>query len=87
MTNTVVPNTTLSLDLGLDRTLAWAEGGSVRYLVANVMAAGVTRDRNETPPVNLALCVDVSGSMGGESWKQLAQPQKPWREHLPRAIG
>ncbi len=66
MTNTVVPNTTLSLDLGLDRTLAWAEGGSVRYLVANVVAAGAAKDQNETPPVNLALCIDVSGSMGGE---------------------
>ncbi|MGG5807714.1 vWA domain-containing protein [Falsiroseomonas sp. CW058] len=63
MNQTTTP-ATLDLALGLDRALAWHEGGSVRYAVAELRAEGGAR-RDEAPPLNLALAVDVSGSMGG----------------------
>lgn len=56
--------TTLSLDFGLDKALAWREGGSVRHAVAELRAAGPAR-RTAPPPLNLALAIDVSGSMAG----------------------
>lgn len=37
--------TTLNLTAGLDRALAWHEGGSVRYLVADLSSAGETTKR------------------------------------------
>lgn len=59
---TTVP-TTLALDIGLDRSLAWDAGGSVRYLVADLAASGSV-DKSVAPPaLNLALGIDVSGSM------------------------
>ncbi|WP_198370412.1 vWA domain-containing protein [Roseomonas rosulenta] len=57
---------TLSLTLGLDRKLAWAEGGSVRYAIADLAATGAPAARAEAPALNLALVVDVSGSMAGD---------------------
>jgi Ca-activated chloride channel family protein len=57
---------TLSLTLGLDRKLAWAEGGSVRYAIADLAAIGAPAARAEAPALNLALVVDVSGSMAGD---------------------
>ena len=61
-------NTQLKLTTGLDKSLAWRQGGSVRYLVAELSAiAGETTAENAPPPaLNLALCIDVSGSMAGE---------------------
>lgn len=56
----------LSLTCGPDRELVWAEGDSVRYLVADVSAAGTVLQDCERVPVNLALAIDVSGSMAGE---------------------
>lgn len=58
--------TTLALDIALDRTLAWDAGGSVRYLVADLAASGTITAPTEPPPVNLALAIDVSGSMAGD---------------------
>ena len=57
--------TTLNLTAGLDRALAWHEGGSVRYLVADLTAEGETAQR-EVPALNLALAIDISGSMTGD---------------------
>ena len=56
---------TLSLNLGLDRQLAWAEGGSVRYLVAEIAAASSAPATAQSPALNLALAIDISGSMAG----------------------
>lgn len=56
----------LTLTAGLDRTLAWEEGGSVRYLVAELAAEGAMAPRTEVPALNLALAIDVSGSMAGD---------------------
>jgi Ca-activated chloride channel family protein len=64
MTDTTPDRPVLSLDLGLDRELAWHEGNSVRHLVADVAATG-TATQAEAPPLNLALAIDISGSMGG----------------------
>jgi Ca-activated chloride channel family protein len=59
-------NNTLSLTAGLDRSRAWEEGGSVRYLVAELAAEGPPTPRTEAPALNLALAIDVSGSMAGD---------------------
>ena len=58
--------TTLALDIGLDRAFAWESGGSVRYLVADLAASGTLESKAEAPPLNLALAIDVSGSMSGD---------------------
>jgi Ca-activated chloride channel homolog len=64
--NTAEPATQLLLKAGLDRALAWREGGSVRYLVAELSAQGLDAQRKQPPALNLALAIDVSGSMAGE---------------------
>ena len=58
--------TALTLRIGLDRTLAWDAGGSVRYLVADLDASGTVATEVTPPAINLALAIDVSGSMVGE---------------------
>lgn len=58
--------TTLTLRTGLDRSLAWDAGGSVRYLVADLTASGAPATNVTPPAINLALAIDVSGSMQGE---------------------
>jgi Ca-activated chloride channel family protein len=58
--------TTLALDIGLDRALAFDAGGSVRYLVADLAASGTVDGPKAPPPVNLALAIDVSSSMEGD---------------------
>jgi Ca-activated chloride channel family protein len=63
MTDTTPDRPVLSLDLGLDRGLAWQEGNSVRHLVADLAATGAPAARAEAPPLNLALAIDMSGSM------------------------
>jgi Ca-activated chloride channel family protein len=56
----------LTLAFGPDRELVWDQGESVRYLVASVSANGTVLNDGARVPINLALCVDVSGSMSGE---------------------
>jgi len=63
---TTYAHPSLSLTLGLDRRIAWAEGGSVRYAVADLAAVGAPVTQTETPALNLALVVDISGSMSGD---------------------
>ena len=58
--------TRLTLTAGLDRALAWEGGGSVRYLVADLVAEGGRDAARQAPPLNLALAIDVSGSMAGD---------------------
>ncbi len=53
----------LSLDLRLDRSALAQDGESLRYLVVSVTAPEVQRER---VPVDIALVVDTSGSMGRE---------------------
>jgi Ca-activated chloride channel family protein len=67
MTESITPDPSqLNLAAGLDRTLAWEEGGSVRYLVADLSAQDAAIPSGEVPALNLALAIDVSGSMAGD---------------------
>ncbi len=58
-------DTILKLGAGLDRELALASGGSMRYLVIDVGAASRSALDSTPQPINLALAIDVSGSMRG----------------------
>jgi Ca-activated chloride channel family protein len=60
------PAPTLDLVAGLDRSLAWRDGDSVRYLVADLIAGRDATASREMTPLNLALAIDVSSSMAGE---------------------
>jgi Ca-activated chloride channel family protein len=66
MTKRSIPAVTLGLTAGLDRTLGWEGGRSLRYLVADLAAGGRPRAAREAPPLNLALAIDVSSSMAGD---------------------
>jgi len=59
-------NRTLHLQAGLDRSLAWEEGDSVRYVVAELSASGAIMAPVDTPALNLSLAIDISSSMRGE---------------------
>ena len=57
----------LKLTAAADRPLAWAEGDSVRYVVATIEASAPKKKENQpAPPIHLALVIDASGSMAGE---------------------
>jgi Ca-activated chloride channel family protein len=57
----------LQLFASVDRTLARARGGSMRYLVATLEATRTGPQAGPAPraPMNLALVIDASGSMTG----------------------
>ena len=64
--STSTPRTpSLSLAFAPDRNLIWEEGDSVRYLVADIGADGELPPHDKETPLNVALAIDVSGSMGG----------------------
>ena len=55
-----------SMSASFDRSLFWEAGSSVRYLVARVNARRLGEDRPVArAPLNIALAIDVSGSMSG----------------------
>jgi Ca-activated chloride channel homolog len=57
----------LTMRAAADRSLAWSEGDSVRYIVATLEGVQSAASRKEpAPPVNLALVIDASSSMAGE---------------------
>ncbi|MCY3880253.1 MAG: VWA domain-containing protein [Rhodobacteraceae bacterium] len=59
--------TKLKLSADFDRELFWHKGDSVRYLVARLTAENSgKKSQSKRPPVNIALVIDVSGSMTGE---------------------
>jgi Ca-activated chloride channel family protein len=63
-------NERLNLTVAIDRALAWAEGDSVRYVVATLAGAASTNAaRAPAPAINLALVIDASGSMAGDKLK------------------
>ena len=66
----------LTLNADYDRKLIWQHGGSVRYLLLEVQAAESMPVDSGRGALNLALVVDVSGSMQGaplEAAKQAAR--------------
>lgn len=60
------PTMKLSVNAGLDRGLASTHGGSVRYIVVDVSAEGNVGQDSAMQAINLALAIDVSGSMRGD---------------------
>ena len=60
------PTDGFGLDLDTDRRLIRAGGGSVRYLQLRLRAP---RGSQERTPLDLALVLDRSGSMGGGKWQ------------------
>lgn len=56
----------LFLTAGFDRNFVWAEGGSVRYLVAKLeVQTAQAPGRVARAPLNIALSIDASSSMSG----------------------
>ena len=79
MTQSTAP--ALLLSTGLDRRLAWRRGGSVRHLVSTLSARAGAAAAPVEAALNLALAVDVSGSMSG---RKLAAAKAAAREMILR---
>src|SRR5262249_42411484 len=57
----------IQLSAQFDRSLVWEKGRSVRYLGIGLTAqAAAAATHRQRPPLNLALVIDVSGSMHGD---------------------
>ena len=76
----VLPTFHLAADL--DRALAWKEGGSVRHVVAELSAETATAGQRDMPALNLAIVIDVSGSMAGEKLEAARQAAADLAEGL-----
>lgn len=63
----------LTVSLEADRSLVWTQGDSVRYLVANIGVEGTVPEADEETPLNIALAIDVSGSMSGRKLEAAQQ--------------
>ncbi len=56
----------INIKVNTDRQLAWHRGGSVRYLVVDIIGKETENERSDDrQPLNLALVIDRSGSMNG----------------------
>lgn len=56
-----------SFNVSADRTLINREGGSVRFIVAEIQAPKIEAAPSDRHPLNLATVIDASGSMSGMS--------------------
>lgn len=71
----------MDLHLDTDRSLIGASGQSLRHLHCRLHASRATAER-ERAPLDLALVLDRSGSMGGEKWSRACAAARQMVERL-----